>query len=62
MVAEVVEIETAGWGPEGATPEAVSAGATCGAILSLEAIFISCDLTSRDCFPETNSLRLGIKD
>jgi hypothetical protein len=38
MVAEVAEIETAGWGPEGTTPEAVSAGATCGTILSLEAI------------------------
>jgi hypothetical protein len=50
MVAEVVEIETAGWGPEGATPEAAPAGATCGTILSSEAIFISCDLTNRILF------------
>jgi hypothetical protein len=48
--AEVVETETAGWGPEGTTPEAV------GAIFSSEDIFISCDLTNRSCFPETDSV------
>jgi hypothetical protein len=38
----------------GPTPEAVSAEATRGAILSSEDILIGCDLASRSCSPKTD--------
>jgi hypothetical protein len=61
-VAKVVETQTAGLGPDGPTPEAVSAEATCGAILSSENVLIGCDLANRCCSPETDNLRLVILD
>jgi hypothetical protein len=50
-VTKAVETQTAGLGPDGPTPEAVSAEATCGATLS-EDILIGCDRTNRSCSPK----------
>jgi hypothetical protein len=61
-VTKVVETSTAGLGPDGPTPEAVSADATCGATLSSEDILIGCDRTNRSCSPKTDNQRLGILD
>jgi hypothetical protein len=58
---KAVETQTAGLGPDGPTPEAVSAEATCGATLS-EDILIGCGRTNRSCSPKTDNLRLGILD
>jgi hypothetical protein len=60
-VTKAVETQTAGLGPDGPTPEAVSAEATCGATLS-EDILIGCDRTNRSCSPKTDNLRLEIMD
>jgi hypothetical protein len=61
-VTKVVETQTAGLGPDGPTPEAVSAEATCGATLSSEDILIGSDRTNRSCSPKKDNLRLGILD
>jgi hypothetical protein len=60
-VTKVVETQTAGLGPDGPTPKAVPAEATCNAILPSEVILIGCDLTNGSCSPETDNLRLGIQ-
>jgi hypothetical protein len=54
-VTKVVETLTAGLGPDGPTPEAVSAEATCGASLSSEAILKGCALTNRSCSPKAEN-------
>jgi hypothetical protein len=61
-VTKVVETQTAGLEPDGPTPEAASAEATCGATLSSEDILVGCDQANRSCSPKTDNLRLGILD